>query len=102
MGAFSTGRRKVEGQRVHPFDVAGVGVVGGLGGLVGAPKPTRSGATARSPAAVSTGIILRYRNDQLGSPCSNSTTGPSAGPSSTHAIRSEPPSPSGTSASCGG
>jgi hypothetical protein len=33
------------------------------------------------------GITVRYRNDQVGSPCSRRTGSPSAGPASTYAIR---------------
>ena len=49
-------------------------------GLSDRPNPIRSGAIARKPASASTGITVRYRNDQLGSPCSSRTGSPSAGP----------------------
>ena len=48
-------------------------------GLSERPNPTRSAAMTRSPASASTGMTLRYRNDQLGSPCSSRTGSPSAG-----------------------
>ena len=70
--------------RAHPVDVALVGVVLARGGLVGAAEADQVGgdaAVARRPS--STGIILRYRYDHDGSPCSSRTVGPLRGPSST-------------------
>src|SRR6266498_3838595 len=59
-------------------------------GLSERPNPTRSGATQRKPASRTGGITLRHRNDQVGSPCRNTTGAPS--PSSTCARRSPPTS----------
>ena len=75
-------------------------VVGPLG-LSERPKPTRSTATERSPALVERVDDVAVEVGPRGSPCSSSTTGASAGPASTYAIRREPPSPSGTSAYLG-
>ena len=61
-------------------------------GLSERPNPARSTAIARSPAAASTAITVRYKNDQLGSPCSNNTGSPSPGPASTQASRTPPAS----------
>ena len=64
----------VEGQRAHPLDVAGVGVVLAARSACrsGRIRPDRDRST-RCPAATRIGIILRYRKDQVGSPCSSST-----------------------------
>ena len=60
-----------------------VSVIRHVTGLSERPNPTRSAAMTRSPASTSTGITVRYRNDQLGSPCSSSTGSPPGGPAST-------------------
>ena len=44
----------------------------GSTGLSERPKPIRSGATTRSPAAVNTGIMWRYRYAHDGLPCRHS------------------------------
>ena len=71
----------VEGERAHPLDVAGVGVVLDRGRLVRAAEADQvrrdRAQPGRRPAP---GSSCRYRNDQDGSPCSSSTGSPSAGP----------------------
>jgi hypothetical protein len=47
------------------------------GGLDDPPKPGRSSAIVRQPAAATGGITSRHRYDEVGQPCSISTGGPS-------------------------
>jgi hypothetical protein len=57
-------------------------------GLSERPKPGRSGAMQRRPAARSGGMTLRHRYDHVGSPWKRTTAGSDGSPTSTWARRS--------------